>query len=320
LGFFVMNNLRDSVRVAGALFLLAGGLVAGCSKAAVQPVHTSAFVAKVGNTLIAANEVQAEVLKHRAMGNEEALNLLVRRELLFQEAKSAGFDRSPEVQAAWRDFVINRFADGKCHEWEQKTNTQDEARIVYRDHLDQFTRAEKWRVALIFLKKPVKELSETQKSFATRMAEIRDEAISKNSDWDFANLAKRVSEDPSSRNIGGDFGWMSAAAMNRHFPEKISEQVATMHVAGEISPVMEAETGFYTLRLTDYRPAETASFGAVREQAFALARKESQEHWQDEFYEDLMKSHPVEVNREALEKVPSPTNLAEAKPPRLPAR
>jgi hypothetical protein len=315
-----MNNFKGILGLAGLLSLLVSGLVSGCSKSEVQPVHTSVFVAKVGDALITANDVHAEALKHRAMGNEQALNLLVRRELLFQEAKRAGFDRSPEMQAAWRDFVINRFADGKGDEWEQKTNTQDEARTFYHDHLDQFTRAEKWRVALIFLKKPVRELAETQRSSATRIAEIRDEAISKNNEWDFANLAKRVSEDTGSRNFGGDSGWMSAAEINRHFPENISNQVAMMHVAGEISPAVETDSGFYLLRLTDYQPAETASFDAVRDQVFALAGKESQKHWQDEFYVDLMKSHSVEINHEELEKIPSPTNLAEAKPPRLPAR
>jgi peptidyl-prolyl cis-trans isomerase SurA len=68
---------------------------------------------------------------------------------------------------------------------------------------------------------------------------------------DFAVLARRYSEDPGSREHGGDLGWFRRGRMVRAF-----EDVAFAMRPGQLSPIVETEFGFHIIRVDRVRGAE----------------------------------------------------------------
>lgn len=72
---------------------------------------------------------------------------------------------------------------------------------------------------------------------------------------DFANLARRESMDPGSRDQGGDLGW--ARRGSGFVPE--FERVIFSLPAGAISPVFETSFGFHIVKIDRVQPAEVKS-------------------------------------------------------------
>jgi len=76
------------------------------------------------------------------------------------------------------------------------------------------------------------------------LAEIRNGA-------DFATLARRFSDDPGSREDGGDLGWFRRGRMVAEF-----EQAAFRLRPGQVSDVVETPFGFHIIQVERIEPAE----------------------------------------------------------------
>jgi peptidyl-prolyl cis-trans isomerase SurA len=68
---------------------------------------------------------------------------------------------------------------------------------------------------------------------------------------DFSELAKRASEDPASRETGGDLGWTRRGIM---VPEFDRWMFALQ--PGQISPIVETEFGYHIIKVDRVRPGE----------------------------------------------------------------
>lgn len=76
---------------------------------------------------------------------------------------------------------------------------------------------------------------------------------------DFAKLALENSEDPGSKEIGGDVGWFERGRMVPEF-----ENAAFSLAIGEISEAVKTQFGYHILRVTEKRPEGYKSFEEVR--------------------------------------------------------
>ncbi len=77
---------------------------------------------------------------------------------------------------------------------------------------------------------------------------------------DFAELARARSDDPSSRDAGGELGWFARDDLAPLFLSAI-EGLGP----GDIADVVLGDTGFYVLKLIDHREARVAELDEVRE-------------------------------------------------------
>jgi len=84
-------------------------------------------------------------------------------------------------------------------------------------------------------------------------------AVIRKDGGDFAELAKRFSQEPGAATSGGDLGWFGRGRMVKDF-----EQAAFALKPGEISPVVKTQFGFHIIKLDDRKAAGQKSFDAVR--------------------------------------------------------
>lgn len=79
---------------------------------------------------------------------------------------------------------------------------------------------------------------------------------------DFETLAKSVSKDITSRENGGDLGWIEEGTMDPAF-----EEAAFALATGEMSEVVECADGFHIIKVYERRDSHTPSFEEVRDRA-----------------------------------------------------
>ena len=80
----------------------------------------------------------------------------------------------------------------------------------------------------------------------------------------FADVAAQSSDDPNTKNKGGDLGFFMK---ERVLPE-IGDAAFKLKV-GEVSPPVRSEFGYHLIKVTDRHPAHTAKFEEVRPQIAA---------------------------------------------------
>jgi peptidyl-prolyl cis-trans isomerase SurA len=138
------------------------------------------------------------------------------------------------------------------------------------------------RVSHIFIpfgKKGSKEDS------AEAKAKIDSILVMAKSGQDFAELAKKYSEDPSTKSKGGDLGFVS----RRKLIIPLDEPAFNLKV-GEISGVVESPFGYHILKVTDEK--EMPSFKSDQEQLKSIFQKNQ---YNDE-YDSLVNSLKVKYN------------------------
>jgi peptidyl-prolyl cis-trans isomerase D len=125
-----------------------------------------------------------------------------------------------------------------------------ELRAYYDQHIDRF----KMQNRLLFktVGKTEAEVEEIRKKALDVLAKLKKGAK-------FEDLAKQYSDDPSSKDKGGDLGWLVEGQAE---PE--IEKVAFSLPNGGISDLVKTQYGFHILRVIDHQPARTVPFEEVR--------------------------------------------------------
>ena len=109
-----------------------------------------------------------------------------------------------------------------------------------------------------------------------KIKSIREEATKPGAD--FAELAKKYSEDPGTKAEGGDLGFFPRGRMIKEF-----EDAAFSMKVGEISPEIETRFGYHLLKVTDRKPAQYQPLEKVKKEIQAeLVRNKAHDLAQQE--------------------------------------
>ena len=180
--------------------------------------------------------------------------------------------------------------------------SEDELRRYYAENASRFTAAEERRASHILIKAD-KDMPAAERQKARAKAEELLAQLRK-SPGQFAELAKKHSDDPGSAERGGDLDYFGRGAMVKPF-----EDAAFAMRSGEISNLVESDFGFHIIQLTGQRGGEKKSFEQVRadieaEVARQLAQKrfaEAAEQFTNTVYEQSDSLQPV-IEKLKLEK------------------
>jgi peptidyl-prolyl cis-trans isomerase C len=206
---------------------------------------------------------------------QEFLQKLIDKKLLLQEADKLGLKLEEAELAEYVSKVSNPLLDQKTgqkqnnlaenrKDWLQELRqellinkliqqevganilvSEEEARVYYQAHLEEFKRPERVRVRQIMM--------ETDWEAEEVRREIKRGG-------DFAKLAEAKSLSPDGAR-GGDLGYFSRGQMPPEFDE-----VAFSLKKGEISRVFKSSYGYHIFKLEDKQPARLLSFEEAREE------------------------------------------------------
>jgi peptidyl-prolyl cis-trans isomerase D len=172
-------------------------------------------------------------------------------------AKNKGFYNVPETRDV--QFVVADQA--KVADTIQITDAQ--IQDYYNAHRDEYRTPERVKARHILLStanKPKEEVPKIQAQAEALLKQIK-------AGGDFAELAKKNSQDPGSAQKGGDLGWVSRGQMVKPF-----EDAAFALKPNEISNVITTEYGFHIIQVQERQPAHLQTLDEVKP-AIVLALK-----------------------------------------------
>jgi peptidyl-prolyl cis-trans isomerase D len=160
---------------------------------------------------------------------------------------------------------------------------------TYNNNIDQYTTPEQVRASHILLKTEGKDEAAVKAKAEEILKQARAGA-------DFAELAKKYSEDEASAKQGGDLDYFGKGRMVPEF-----DQVVFSMEPGKISDAVRTQYGYHIIKLVDKKPSTTRTLQEVRQQiADQLAYERAQAQAGD-LAEALEKevSKPADLDRVA---------------------
>ncbi len=133
----------------------------------------------------------------------------------------------------------------------------------YQNNQEKFGQPKRVKVRHILIRADAKDAE------ASAKAKQKAESIQKEAAGgkDFSQLAKQYSEDPGTKDRGGEIGFITKGMVVPEF-----EQAAFSMKVGEISPVIQTPYGFHILKVDDIQEARTEPLEKVKDQIDALLR------------------------------------------------
>jgi peptidyl-prolyl cis-trans isomerase C len=248
-------------------------------------------------------QLQMALLRNPQM-KEQFLDRWVDITLIAQEARDKKLDQDPEIQAKIEDIMnavlaqefLRREIEGKVK------ITDDEIETYYKGHKEEFINPESVKARHILLKVP-----EGSDEKAWKEAESKAKDIKKKLEngEDFAELAKKYSDDPGSKDKGGDLGFFTKGRMVPEF-----ESAAFSLKPGELSDPVKTDFGYHIIEVKEKKAASTKAFPEVQAQMRQRLQREKQQQLQDELIEKLKAKYPVKVNKDLLTKDKSQESTA----------
>jgi peptidyl-prolyl cis-trans isomerase C len=206
------------------------------------------------------------------------------RQLLAMSFTREEFERQILERAVCEEVVERELRD-------RVQVTQEQVRRYYDEHAEQMQRPEMVRASHILLatQDPLtgRELSDEQQQAKRREATAVLERAKKGED--FAALARQYSDDPGSKEQGGEYVF----ARGQMVPE--FEVAAFSLQPGQVSDLVTTQFGYHIIKLSQRIPAEKIEFEQVEEDIReSMERREVQENLLPPYLKQLKKQAKLE--------------------------
>lgn len=297
------------------------------AKAAPKPAGAdSGVLAVIAGKTITPEIFKAEMVRRKGEFNaerkEELLGSMVRGELLFAAAKTAGYENDPEIIAAVKQVLIGKYLrDNLEPKMAQLKATDQEAEEYYRSHQAEFGTPAMVNGAIIKIAVSQKYSGEKKVELLARAENARAEALALEPGITaFGAVAVKYSDDQESRYRGGDIGWLPVGTADGGRDAAVSGALFALKAPGQISPVITAPDGYYIVKLIDTKAAIFKPFAEVKDGVRYQVVQDKRKKLEAEFVEQLKSRFQVTVNSDLLRSMTVPAGEKPAVPPPLPNR
>ncbi len=285
-----------------ASLLLAGGT----GRAAAQD---GSIVARSGSTTLTGSAVRALVeqadprTREQLLQDPVLLGQFVRarlaRSAILAEAKASKWDQTTDVQQrieqAKSDVIVDSYIASKSKP-EAGYPTEAEVAAAYEANKSRFMTPRRYRLAQIFIAVPEGADRDAQEAAEKRVRDLARQARSGKSD--FAELARRNSDEKTSAAKGGEMDWLTE---DRLLPQ-VRAAVAGL-AKGEVSEPVRVPGGWHMLRLLDTEAATAAPLSTVRTQIADALRQQKAKDSANAFVVDFLRQNPVQIDEIQLSKL-----------------
>ncbi len=238
-------------------------------------------------------------LAHSPEMKEQLLDRWVQITLLAQAAKNAGLDKKPEIMARVEDLKNSVLAQEYAQmALENKVDvTDDDVKAYYESHKKDMSVPAKVKARHILIRVSENAKKEKWAAAKKKAEKIRREIVS---GADFAKLAKKYSDDPGTKDQGGELGFFSKGRMVPEF-----ENAAFSLKVGEISQPVKTVFGYHIIQVEAKDPAKERALEDVQDQIRHDLTIEKQSNLLEKIMADLKAKYPVKTNKELLKKMNS---------------
>jgi peptidyl-prolyl cis-trans isomerase C len=271
-----MKNI--GLLVLGGALVLAGCEQGGAGASATAAPAAVAPVATVNGTAISRDMYEFYVknatgkppAELSAEQRDQALDALVRAEIVAQQAVKEGIDKDAEtahVLALSRIELLQRAKQQRF--LKDKVPTEQELRAEYETQV----------AALPKLEYRARHILVATEDFAKRMIAQLDKGAN------FAQLATRESMD-NSKSQGGDLGWFTPDRMVKPF----AEAVVALQKGQHTKTAVQTQYGWHVIQLEDTREVAAPPYDEVKERLGQIVLQKQFKTYTDE----LLKTAKVE--------------------------
>jgi len=180
----------------------------------------------------------------------------------YQEHKEE-FRTQPQVKLRYLLFDRSKFE-------KEVELTDSEIEQYYQEHKEEFHQQETRRARHILIKVP-EGADEAQVEAARKKAEKILKEL-KEGKKGFEELAKEYSEDPGTKDKGGDLGYFGRGTMVKPFEDAVFSMKKS-----EVKGPVRTRFGFHIIKLEDIRPERTKPLDEVKAQIEAKLRRQKAE-------------------------------------------
>ena len=274
------------------------------------------MVAKVGDEVITLSDFEAQLnqqnplIRARYKSLEQKKKLvesLVEREAMFAEAMRLGLDKDPDMIRGYKKILARHLVNVEFNKKRVKEIqiSDEEIAKYYQDNHDRYHSPEKVRVHHIFIAKGPKAAKSKAKSLLAQLkAKPNDRRL-------FLELARKNSEDATTKNIGGDLNFKTQAQLEELWGGAFAKAAFALQKANDLSDILTTKKGYHILRQSGKQAKIDLALeqvkGQIRTTLFARARGEAYKS----FVEDVKKRVGIRVNDEVIAKAKLDTSASE---------
>jgi peptidylprolyl isomerase len=291
--------------VLGAVLLLGLAHPAMAQPGAAPPASPesdSDVVAQRGDTKLTVGDIR-ELLDHldgatraQLQSNPAAMATFVRDRLLkvvlLAEAKSKGFDQLQDVVVRAneaRDGVIVSSYVNSLIPADPNFPTQAEIAATYDANKAKFMLPKQYHFAQIAFPLPATATQAQDDEAKKRAQEARSLAMKPKAD--FAELARKLSQEKNSAQNGGDLGWVREDQLQ----PSLRGMAAAMNENG-VSEAIRTQTAWVVLKLLGTRPPGPAPLAEVHDQLVQAMRQSRAQQASQTFIADMLRKEPIQLN------------------------
>lgn len=313
-------TILNSKRIKAAIILVCTlTILASCGKVKKDAKFTTAIVNGKAITRITFDKEMARIKENFQSKNSgdtkdldgiqgEVLEILIGGELLYQASVGKGIAVSekeisadlekvkikfPENGAAINTFtkedIKRKMAIEKfiTSEFSDPTIISDaESKKYYNDNLDDFTKPEQVMASHILISITPDANPDEQQTARSTIEGIKKQITS---NTDFAELAKKYSQDSTAKN-GGALGYVMRGQMVEPF-----EKAAFSLKKGEVSDIVQTKYGFHLIKVLDKKPMVVIAYQDIADKLKAYLKQQKVQRKVDSFIKKERTNAKVEI-------------------------
>ncbi|MDP3029935.1 MAG: peptidylprolyl isomerase [Deltaproteobacteria bacterium] len=258
------------------------------------------IVAKVGKQVLTAEALNQRVnslppeyqkmIRQNPQFRQSLIDRWVQLSLLSQEARARKLDRDRAIAEKINELVDTVLAQEFVTKYvfDKIEVTDKEISNYYSEHKAEFEEPEMVKARHILAKVPPEAKPDDWASAEARIREIKKRL---DGGEDFAATAQASSEDPGSKDKGGELGFFPRGQMVPEF-----EKAAFALRTGEVSEPVKTAFGYHIIKAEDRKEAKTKVFNEVKEEVKNRLIETKQEEAMGKLFLELKNKYGVTIN------------------------
>lgn len=254
---------------------------------------------KIGNTRIMQmdlerminnyDEDRRKMLENNPKNQINLVKRYIQAAVISRIARDKGFDKKPEVKEQMEEIANDFLAVEYINrEIAAKINvTGEDISLYYRIHKAEFMTPETIKARHILIAAQKASSEEDRKKAKEKAGEVLKRV---RAGEDFAKLAQEFSDDPGSKDKGGDLGFFQKGRMLPEF-----EKTAFSSKPGTISDIIETQFGYHIIKVEEKKESVPEPLDKVRDKVKERVFMEFKKARIEEFIDKALKDADAEI-------------------------